>query len=58
MATKRKFFPKVICPGCKIEMVVKPKPNKAAVIDLRKRTTTVVFQCPSCGTETERQIAI
>jgi predicted RNA-binding Zn-ribbon protein involved in translation (DUF1610 family) len=34
------------------------KGDKADVIQLSTRTKMVVYECPKCGAETERQIAI
>jgi hypothetical protein len=47
---------RVICAGCKCSM--EEKTDKADVIQLRTRTKMVVYECPECGAETERQIAI
>jgi DNA-directed RNA polymerase subunit RPC12/RpoP len=48
--------PEVICPHCKVRMT--EKTDKAPVIFLSTRTKIAVYKCPSCGAETERQMAI
>jgi predicted RNA-binding Zn-ribbon protein involved in translation (DUF1610 family) len=47
---------KVVCPHCNIPM--EEQTDEAAVIQLSTRTKMVVFECPKCGAEAERQIAI
>jgi predicted RNA-binding Zn-ribbon protein involved in translation (DUF1610 family) len=47
---------KVVCPHCNVPM--QEQSEEAAVIQLSTRTKTVVYECPKCGAETERQIAI
>jgi Zn finger protein HypA/HybF involved in hydrogenase expression len=48
---------KVICLDCKSPMV-EEKTDKAPVIFLAMRTKMIAYKCPSCGGETERQVAI
>jgi predicted RNA-binding Zn-ribbon protein involved in translation (DUF1610 family) len=47
---------KVICSHCDLPM--KEKMDEAPVIYLSTRTKRVVYKCPSCGAEIERQVAI
>jgi hypothetical protein len=49
----QRFFPEVLCPGCKIKMSVKlilpPR------VDIR-RMESVVYHCPQCDLETTRHL--
>ena len=56
MAPKRKSQPKVLCPDCKVLM--KERDDKAPIIQLSTRIKWVVFECPNCGVETERRMAV
>jgi endogenous inhibitor of DNA gyrase (YacG/DUF329 family) len=56
MVVKRIPSLKVVCPHCHIPM--EEQDDEAAVIQLSTRTKMVVYECPRCGAETERQIAI
>jgi len=47
---------KVVCPHCNIPM--DEQTDDAAVIQLSTRTKMVVYECPKCGMEAVRQIAI
>jgi uncharacterized protein with PIN domain len=47
---------KVVCPHCKVPM--REQADEAAIIQLSTRTKVVVYECPQCGAETERQITI
>jgi hypothetical protein len=47
----------VICLDCKIQMLEKTS-IKADVIQFSTRTKMVVYKCWSCGSETERQMAV
>jgi uncharacterized protein with PIN domain len=56
MTVKRISPLKVVCPHCNVPM--QEKNDDVAVIQLSTRTKMVVYECPKCGAETERQIAI
>jgi endogenous inhibitor of DNA gyrase (YacG/DUF329 family) len=56
MVVKRIPSLKVVCPHCHLPM--EEQDDEAAVIQLSTRTKMVVYECPRCGAETERQIAI
>jgi len=53
---KRNPAPKVARPGCKIPM--EEQTDKAPIIQLSTRIKWVVFECPNCGVETERRMAV
>jgi hypothetical protein len=49
----QRFFPEVLCPGCKIKMSVKLiLPPRADI----SRMETVVYHCPQCELETTRHL--
>jgi DNA-directed RNA polymerase subunit RPC12/RpoP len=56
MTVKRIRSLKVVCPYCNVPM--QEQADEVAVIQFSTRTKMVVYECPKCGAETERQIAI
>jgi hypothetical protein len=56
MVVKRIPSLKVVCPHCKVPM--RQQSDEGAVIQLSTRTKMVVYECPKCGAETERQMTI
>jgi hypothetical protein len=49
----QRFFPEVLCPGCKIKMSVKlVLPPRVSI----RRMGSIVYHCPQCDLETTRHL--